>query len=69
MTRLYVTAPDGRRIPGYGSREYGEYFDDLPDDIVQELSTRTGFSLTDPAAVEPPDRSEKPANRRKHEEG
>lgn len=47
MTKLYVTAPDGRRIAGRGSRAYGEYFE-LPDNIIAELSDRPDFSLQNP---------------------
>src|SRR3989304_4643958 len=43
--RLYVTAPEGRRIAGMGSRQPGEFFD-LPDDVVQNLLEQGGFSIT-----------------------
>lgn len=33
MTRIRVIAPDGRFIPGYGDRAYGEVFE-LPDDVA-----------------------------------
>lgn len=47
--RLYVTAPEGRRIPGYGSQKAGKFFD-VPDDVAQELLERGGFSTEAPDA-------------------
>lgn len=45
--KIYVTAPAGLRIQGYGSRAYGESFE-LPDSLAAELSQREGFSLQNP---------------------
>jgi len=47
---LYVTAPNGRMIPRWGSREYGEFWDNLPDDMAQGYAQLEGFSLEDPNA-------------------
>lgn len=35
--KLVVTAPEGRRIPGVGSRSKGEHFE-LPVELAEELA-------------------------------
>lgn len=44
MKKVYVTAIDGRYIPGYGNREQGEYFE-LPEDIAADVAKKKGFAL------------------------
>ena len=48
-TRVRVTAPDGRYIPGYGSRARGETFD-LPAEIAATYLTEypDDYALADP---------------------
>ncbi len=49
--RLYVTAPEGRYLPGLGSREQGEFFEVDPDQ-AERLREVTGLSPTNPPAIE-----------------
>lgn len=44
---VYVTAPAGASIAGYGHRRYGESFE-LPRDVADEVCARDGFSKDDP---------------------
>lgn len=65
--RLYVTHPRGWRLPHHGGfRAYGEFFEDLPEDVHNELADTQPevFSKTAPkveaktstsVAVETPD--------------
>ena len=46
--KLYVTTRPGKHIPHFGTRNYGEYWDNLPDSIVEELKDNAGFSLSAP---------------------
>lgn len=50
--KLYVIQRPGRFIPRFGTRLYGEFWDNLPDDMVEELKDRAEFSLSAPGKQE-----------------
>lgn len=69
--RVYVTAPEGRELYGFGSRLMGEFFD-LPEEVAFDLMDKPGFSHVAPGAEAPADEpevvkepSEKPRTHRK----
>jgi hypothetical protein len=49
---VYVTAPAGASIAGYGHRNYGEAFE-LPPEVADEVCARPGFSKEDPTKPTP----------------
>ncbi len=49
---VYVTAPAGASIAGYGHRNYGEAFE-LPPKVADEVCARPGFSKEDPRQQAP----------------
>lgn len=50
--KLYVIARAGREIPHYGTRHYGEFWDNLPDNVVNELKDHPDFSLSNPGKTD-----------------